>query len=106
MNIRDVSSVVSEALLRSDLERTAAKKLSDDKPPYTITISREVGALGNALGAELGRRLGWPVYDQELINMIAEKIGPKAANVGGLDERHIGLRKTVRNYSRRYRRTI
>jgi hypothetical protein len=42
---------------------------------FTIAISREAGANGSALGRLLGERLGWPVYDYELVERIANDMG-------------------------------
>ncbi len=38
-----------------------------------ITISREFGSGGRELGKRLAETLGVPCYDQEIIEMIAEK---------------------------------
>lgn len=37
-----------------------------------ITISREAGAGGGEIGALLGRQFGWPVFDKNLLDQIAE----------------------------------
>jgi len=39
----------------------------------TIAISREAGARGGSVGRRVGRRLGWQVYDQELLEYIAQE---------------------------------
>lgn len=52
-----------------------------------ITISRESGAGGAAVARELGRLLGWPVYDRELLEHIAEKSGLRAELLESLDEK-------------------
>jgi cytidylate kinase len=39
----------------------------------TITISREAGARGGSIGRRVGRLLGWQVYDQELLEYIAQE---------------------------------
>ena len=54
---------------------------------YTITISRESGAGGAAVARELGRVLGWPVYDRELLERIAEQAGLRAELLESLDEK-------------------
>jgi len=56
-------------------------------PPFTIAISREPGALGNAVARELGQRLGWPVYDQELLNVVAREMGSEVDLIQLLDEK-------------------
>ncbi len=39
----------------------------------TIAISRESGARGGSIGRRVGRKLGWQVYDQELLEYIAQE---------------------------------
>jgi cytidylate kinase len=39
-----------------------------------ITISRELGAGGSELAAELGRRLAWPVLDADIVRRVAERL--------------------------------
>lgn len=39
-----------------------------------ICVSREAGAGGGALAREVGRRLGWKVYDHELLEGIASRM--------------------------------
>src|SRR5262245_50884098 len=38
----------------------------------TITVSREAGARGGSIGRRVGRKLGWQVYDQELLEFMAQ----------------------------------
>ena len=40
-----------------------------------ITISREYGALGRTLAANLSERLGIPYYDKDFVNKTAEQSG-------------------------------
>src|SRR6478735_7689515 len=37
----------------------------------TIALSREAGARGGTIARILGRRLGWPVYDQEHLEFLS-----------------------------------
>lgn len=92
MNIRNVSLTLTDALLRSDLEKLQDRDKAPEKPPFTITISREVGALGLKTASEIGKRLGWPVYDHEILNKITEELGKDIPRVERqrLDERHVG----------------
>ena len=39
----------------------------------TITVSRESGARGGTIARRIGRKLGWQVYDQELIEYMAQE---------------------------------
>jgi cytidylate kinase len=40
-----------------------------------ITISREYGAGGSQIAAAVGKRLGWPVIDNQLIDEVAQRAG-------------------------------
>jgi hypothetical protein len=59
---------------------------SASRAPFAITISREVGALGNRVATEIGRRLEWPVYDRNILDEIAERLRRPASDLRGLDE--------------------
>lgn len=41
----------------------------------TVAVSREAGARGGTIGRRVGRKLGWQVYDQELLEYVAQE-GP------------------------------
>ena len=43
-------------------------------PPPIIAISRQAGSNASAVARAVGERLGWPVFDRELINKIAEEV--------------------------------
>src|SRR4051794_19718063 len=83
---RDLS--LAEALVRAHLE-PAERPPGDptQPPPFTITISREAGALGSAAAAEVGRLLGWPVYDRNILEKVAERCRRPSSRVGAVDER-------------------
>ncbi len=51
-----------------------------------ICISREAGAGGGAIARLVGQRLGWKVYDNELIEAIAHRMGVSLDEVRTLDE--------------------
>ncbi len=54
---------------------------------FTIAVARETGAQGAAVAREVGRRLGWPVYDHELLERIAEEHNLRVSLLESLDER-------------------
>jgi cytidylate kinase len=54
---------------------------------FTIAISREVGALGTSVGRAVGRRLGWTVYDHELLELIAHEKHLRLSLLESVDER-------------------
>ena len=51
-----------------------------------ITVSREFGAGGSDFATELGARLGWPVLDQDIIRLVAERLKLQVTTVERLDE--------------------
>src|SRR5438132_7288211 len=44
-------------------------------PPLTIALMREAGSQGSQIARAVGAQLDWPVYDQELLNLIAQDRG-------------------------------
>lgn len=57
-----------------------------DTKPLTIAIARERGAGGRAIAEAVANQLGWPLYDQQLVDQIAEDTGVRAALLEQLDE--------------------
>ena len=51
-----------------------------------ICISREAGAGASIIARLVGQRLGWKVYDQELIEAIAHRMGQPIDEIQALDE--------------------
>jgi len=58
-------------------------------PHFTIALSREAGVDATAVARAVGQRLGWPVYDQELVEIIARKMGVRAELLKDVDEREL-----------------
>ncbi|MBP1596272.1 MAG: cytidylate kinase, partial [Acidobacteria bacterium] len=52
-----------------------------------ITITRNVGALGDAIASELSQHLQWHVFDKEIVNFIAQDNRVREDLVRELDER-------------------
>jgi cytidylate kinase len=59
-------------------------------PAFTVAVSREAGTYGAAIAREVGNRLGWPVYDRELLQRIAEDMGIRQTLLESVDERNVG----------------
>jgi cytidylate kinase len=53
----------------------------------TICFSREAGSGGITVAREVGRRLNWPVYDQELLENLARELKVDISFVEDYDER-------------------
>ena len=53
----------------------------------TIAISRERGAGGSAIAHRIAERMGWPLYDRELVDQVADDAGIHAQLLERLDEK-------------------
>jgi cytidylate kinase len=71
-------------LRREDLEGGAQAQL------ITVALMREAGAGGTSIAQEVGKRLGWPVYDRELLELIAREMGLRVGLLESVDERNPG----------------
>src|SRR3974377_732680 len=58
--------------------------------PYLL-ISREKGAGGSAVGQLAGKRLGWQVFDKEIVDAIAKKAKVPRELIQTLDHRSTGV---------------
>jgi cytidylate kinase len=88
----NISMSVLQALLRCKGEtRDAPAPTSGTAgpacPPFSIAVSREAGALGHTVAAEVGHRLGWPIYDREILDKIGEDMRRPPQHLRALDER-------------------
>ena len=94
MNQLSASAFAPEVLMRAlqhgEARRAAIQPRSEVHSPeaFTIAISREVGARGTSVGREIGQRLGWPVFDQELVQAVADKMHVGRDVLESVDERH------------------
>ena len=70
------------------------------KPAFTIAISRQSGARGTTTARAVGERLGWAVYDRELVERIAQDMKLQARLLEGVDEKKVGwLREFMESFS-------
>lgn len=67
------------ALRRAESPKSAAHRF--------LTISREEGTMADEIAQALARRLGWRLYDRELVNQIANNSHLREELVRQLDER-------------------
>lgn len=66
---------------------------------FTIAMAREVGTLGTLVAHEVGKLLGWRVYDHELLEQIAQEMGLRTTLLESIDERRQSwLQETVGAY--------
>jgi cytidylate kinase len=76
-----------EALARAQKHWQQREAAGASRPAPTIALAREAGCPGTSVAQEVGARLGWPVYDHELLERIAQEMGLRVRLVESLDER-------------------
>ncbi len=54
---------------------------------FTVALEREVAANGTCIAREVGNRVGWHVYDHELLERIAQDMGLRTVLLESVDER-------------------
>lgn len=89
MSVRSLSENLAAALVRA-----AAREAGTRPPPppaFTIALSREVGARGTVVARELGERLGWPVYDHEILERLSRELKSHPRRLAEMDEKHANL---------------
>ena len=70
----------------------------EEKSKYVITIGREIGSGGKAIGELMAKSLGIPIYDRSLIMMAAEESGISPKVFKKVDE--VPHRGTFSNFLR------
>lgn len=84
---KKVAQMIEEQLQfwrMSHPESRKGKSLAKKQP--VITISREFGAKGALLANELGTKLGFKVWDKEILDIISQKLGSSSEYLQALDE--------------------
>lgn len=80
--------IIEEQIKSWELESSGKNKIVSPKgePFPVITISREFGALGAALANLIGEKTGFKVWDKNLLEAIADKLGSNQKYLKTLDE--------------------
>ena len=69
-------------------------------PPFTIALSREAGTNAGEVARAIGERVGWHVYDHELVEWIARQMGVRTALLETIDEKRMSwLEELFRGFS-------
>jgi cytidylate kinase len=67
----------------------AAAAQPHDEPGFAIAISREAGIHAGDVADSVSRRLGWTVWDRELVAAVAERLHARASTLATVDETHV-----------------
>ena len=88
-----VARVEHELRLWSDQLLAAHAKLNGESGSCFrfLTIARDGGSLGDEIAQEISRRLGWHVFDKEIVTYIAENNKIRENLVNQLDQKAQGL---------------
>jgi cytidylate kinase len=71
-----------------------------EPPAFTIALSRTTGALGTSVARVVGSRLGWKVYDHELLEQIARDMNVRVGLLEGVAEKHVSwIREMMEAFS-------
>jgi cytidylate kinase len=84
-----LQDLVEREIGRWRLERAERRQQSSPRIWPVVTISREYGARGEALGFAVADRLGFRCYDQALVHAMAEEAGLPDTLFQELDEKRI-----------------
>jgi len=96
MSQKSTSENLAEAMVQARRQWQLQRKtdaapgipLAPSYPAFTIALSREAGANGSLIGRAIAERLGWLVYDRELVQHIAEDMGVRTSLIESVDEKH------------------
>jgi len=89
---RNIARIIEEQINSWKFENTVAKSRPSSQKKYPIiTVSREFGARGAALGEYLGELIGFKVWDKELLEAIANEMGEGIRTIETLDERRMQM---------------
>jgi cytidylate kinase len=96
-----LAQLIERQVRNWELSRAQLPRQQEPAPEHEVedfvTISRMFGAGGLTLAAELGNRLGWPVFDKELLQSMACDDQIHTRLYEALDERDVGwIENTLR----------
>jgi cytidylate kinase len=89
---RDITSIVDQQLSKShgiqpSIMDTLGLGRPPEKPGPVITISRQLGSGGRLVAGRLAERLGWSLWDKDLVDAIAENADVSHRIVEAFDEK-------------------
>jgi cytidylate kinase len=94
-----LSKLADRACQHWEAKRLAAAAAPHVEAPlphaFSIALSREVGTRASQVAQEVGRLLGWPVYDRQLLERIAQDMGLRTELLESVDERRQSWRAEI-----------
>ncbi len=84
--------LVEQQLALWNARRLASRERPEQQAGFRfLTVARDQGSLGNEIAEELSRRLGWHLFDKEIVAHIAHNSHVRVNLVRQLDEKAQGL---------------
>ena len=84
---KKVAQIIEEQVQFWGLKNNPEKNISSPfKKLPVITVSREFGAKGAALAEIIGEKLGFKVWDKDLLDVISKKLGSNKNYMQAIDE--------------------
>jgi cytidylate kinase len=87
MYSREQAAAVASAWVRASEQAAPLRTELGGPNSFTIAISRQAGSNGTQIAREIGRRLHWPVYDNELIEHLSKELQVDVRKLENIDER-------------------
>lgn len=81
--------VQANAYSQSHARDADAPRAVIESSAASVTISREAGIDAGAYARAIGELLDWPVWDHELLELIARRLRSNVHDLESLDERHV-----------------
>jgi cytidylate kinase len=97
-----ISKLVEKQMRNWELARQQRVKLEEGRPPTAVaqfvTVSQAVGSDGESVARHVARRLGWPVFDKEILQHMAGDNQVRRRLYEKMDERDTNwLESMIRN---------
>jgi hypothetical protein len=84
------AKIIEEQIKEWKIRHSIAGSRAPKKHVYpVITISREFGAKGALFAAHLGKKIGYKIWDKDLLQAITKEVGTGLKSVESVDERRI-----------------
>lgn len=85
----NIDRIISEQVLAWSRREAKSKQKKQEMPSDwpVITISRQFGSRGRSVAAALSKRIGFKIWDKELLSAIADEAGADEKLLASLDER-------------------
>src|SRR5437879_5850967 len=86
-NLQRQTESLEQAYRHWDQRRRQVDAAGQRVRRFSMALTREAGTPGTSVARAVGARLGWPVFDHELVEAVAREMGLRARLLESVDER-------------------